>query len=95
MASFCRVDSPHGRPRDFTATSIRPMYPTWSWAADADPGSGNVLAHHRPCVGSGLPGWLGWVVGREFGVLGAFVCANLAFAIGWFYSRKFVRDHLD
>jgi hypothetical protein len=46
-------------------------------------------------LGSGLPGWLGWVVGREFGVLGAFVCANLAFAIGWFYSRKFVRDHLD
>jgi len=29
------------------------------------------------------------------GLLPGFLCANVAFAIGWYLSRKFVREHLD
>lgn len=46
-------------------------------------------------LGSALPAWAGWVAGRPHGVLVGFLCANLAFAAGWYLSRRFVRDHLD
>jgi hypothetical protein len=46
-------------------------------------------------LGSGLPGWSGWIVASEFGVLPGFIAANLCFAGGWYLSRKFVHEHLD
>jgi len=46
-------------------------------------------------LGSGLPGWAGWIVARDAGVLVAFLSANVCFAAGWYFSRKFVRNHLD
>jgi len=46
-------------------------------------------------LGGVLPAWAGWSLGRGFGILAGFLCANVAFAIGWYYSRKFVREHLD
>jgi hypothetical protein len=46
-------------------------------------------------IGSGLPAWAGWSLGHGAGPLSGFLCANAAFAIGWYLSRKFVRDHLD
>jgi len=46
-------------------------------------------------LGSGLPAYAGWSIGRPHGLLIGFLAANLAFALGWYYSRKFVREHLD
>ena len=46
-------------------------------------------------LGSGLPAWAGWTLGRPHGILAGFLCANVAFAVGWYLSRKFVREHLD
>jgi hypothetical protein len=46
-------------------------------------------------LGSGLPAWVGWSFGSGAGILEGFLCANVGFAIGWYYSRKFVREHLD
>ena len=46
-------------------------------------------------LGSGLPAYAGWAIGRPHGIMAGFLCANLAFAVGWYYSRRFVRDHLD
>ena len=46
-------------------------------------------------LGSGLPAWAGWSLGRPHGILTGFLCANVAFATGWYLSRKFVREHLD
>jgi hypothetical protein len=42
----------------------------------------------------GLAG-LGWMVGRDGGLLVGFLIANLGFAVGWYYGRKFLRQHLD
>jgi hypothetical protein len=46
-------------------------------------------------LGSCLPAYAGWSFGRPHGLLVGFLCANVAFAIGWYYSRKFVRENLD
>jgi hypothetical protein len=46
-------------------------------------------------LGSGLPGWSGWIIAGELGVLQGFIVATLCFAGGWYLSRKFVREHLD
>ena len=46
-------------------------------------------------IGSGGMAWLGWLAGRDAGVLAGFLAANVGFATGWYYSRKFVREHLD
>jgi len=46
-------------------------------------------------LGSGLPAWAAWVAARPYGILTAFLLADVAFAVGWYYSRKFVREHLD
>jgi len=46
-------------------------------------------------LGTGLPAYAGWSIGRPHGLLIAFLGGNLAFALGWYYSRKFVREHLD
>jgi len=46
-------------------------------------------------LGSSLPAWAGWRLGSPHGMLIGFLYANVAFALGWYYSRKFVRDHLD
>jgi len=46
-------------------------------------------------LGSGLPAYMAWEAGRPYGILTGFLCSNVAFAIGWYCSRRFVRDHLN
>jgi hypothetical protein len=46
-------------------------------------------------LGAGLAAWAGWRLGAGAGILPAFLCANLGLAIGWYYSRRFVRNNLD
>jgi len=46
-------------------------------------------------LGSSLPAYAAWELTRPLGILAGFFFANVAFAVGWYYSRKFVRDHLD
>ena len=44
---------------------------------------------------SGIAAWGGWSLGERWGILSGFLCANVGLAIGWYYSRRFVREHLD
>jgi len=46
-------------------------------------------------LSTGLCAWAGWWLGRPMGLLGAFLLANLGFAIGWYFGRSFVRSNLD
>ncbi len=46
-------------------------------------------------LGSGLPAWWAWTLARDYGLLAGFLSANVAFAVGWYVSRKFIHDHLD
>jgi hypothetical protein len=46
-------------------------------------------------IGSGLPAYGAWTVCQPYGVLPGFLAANVAFALGWFVSRRFVADFLD
>ncbi len=46
-------------------------------------------------LGSGASAWLGWSLAGDLGILERYLCANVGFAFGWYFSRKFVREHLD
>lgn len=46
-------------------------------------------------LASGLSASLGWSVARPWGLLAGFLAANVGFAVGWYFGRGFVRDHLD
>jgi len=46
-------------------------------------------------IGSGLPAYGGWVACSPYGILPGFLAANVAFAAGWYVSRRFVANYLD
>ena len=46
-------------------------------------------------LGSGLPAWAGWTLGRPSGIMSGYWLAVVSFAVGWYFSRKLVRDFLD
>lgn len=46
-------------------------------------------------LGSGLPAWAGWTLGEPNGIMTGYWLAVLGFAIGWYFSRRFVREYLD
>lgn len=43
----------------------------------------------------GIGAQTGWNLGAKSGVLSGFLLANLGFAIGWYFGRRFVRDVLE
>ena len=46
-------------------------------------------------LGSGLPAWAAWSYGLAHGIMAAWWMAVVAFSLGWYVSRRFVRDYLD
>lgn len=43
----------------------------------------------------GLGAQTGWSIGAKWGVVSGFLLANLGFAIGWYFGRRFVRQVLE
>ena len=43
----------------------------------------------------GAGAWGGWWLGGGWGLLPRFLLANLGFALGWYYGRRFAREFLD
>ena len=46
-------------------------------------------------LGSGLSAWLGWSLGHSYGIMIGYWLAVMGFALGWYYTRRFVREYLD
>lgn len=46
-------------------------------------------------LSTGITAWMGWNLGRPFGLLPGFLVANIGFATGWYFGRTFVRNNLD
>ena len=46
-------------------------------------------------LGSALPAWVGWSLGESGGIMSGYWLAVIGFALGWYLSRKFVRDYLE
>ena len=45
--------------------------------------------------GSLGPAWVAWELFSSRGIMVGFLCALIAFALGWYLSRQFVSKHLD
>lgn len=46
-------------------------------------------------LGSAGPAYMAWEVCHPYGALSGFLAANVAFALGWYMSRRFVASFLD
>ena len=46
-------------------------------------------------IGSGLPAYLAWSFTEPQSIMVRFWVTLVAWSLGWYLSRRFVRDHLD
>jgi len=46
-------------------------------------------------LGSGLPAYLAWLSTEPQSIMVRFWATLVAFSLGWYLSRRFVRNHLD
>ena len=47
-----------------------------------------------PILSTGLATYIGWVLGRRFGIFTAFIVAVVVAGIAWYASKKWVADNL-